>query len=211
MAKLTDSKCKQCRASGEKLFLKGDRCFGVKCAMIRKAYRPGVHGQGSSRRRNVSEFGRQLLEKQRIKKIYGILEKQLKRYFRKAKAQKGDIRENLMRKFETRLDNVIFRLGWAKSRSSARQLVAHGHVSVNGKRLDIASYEVKAGDLISLREKIKKSRLIENLAAFLKKYEAPGWLSLDKEKIEAKVLRAPAIEDLGDITPIGLIIESYSR
>ncbi len=210
MAKLTDPKCRQCRATGEKLFLKGDRCFTAKCAMVKRAYRPGIHGK-RGKRRGISEFGRQLLEKQRLKKIYGVLERQLKRYFREARAQKGDARENLMRKFEMRLDNVVFRLGWMKSRSAARQLVAHGHILLNGKRVNISSYEVKAGDIIGLREKIKKSRLTENLAASLKKYETPKWLSLDKEKIEAKVLAVPGVDDLGDLAPVGLIIEFYSR
>ncbi|TSC53695.1 MAG: small subunit ribosomal protein S4 [Parcubacteria group bacterium LiPW_39] len=179
--------------------------------MVKRAYPPGVHGKGGRSRRGVSEFGRQLLAKQRIKKIYGILERQLKRYFREAQAQKGDARENLMRKFEMRLDNVIFRLGWVKSRSGARQLVSHGHIWVNSQRLDIPSYEVKVGDTITLQEKIKKSKLVENLTAVLKKYEAPKWLVSDKEKVEAKVLSAPAVDDLGDLTPIGLIIEFYSR
>lgn len=210
MARLTSSKCRQCRAAGEKLFLKGERCFTTKCAMVKRAYPPGIHGK-SRTRRGASEFGRQLLEKQRLKKIYGVLERQLKRYFKEARAQKGDARENLMRKFEMRLDNVVFRLGWAKSRPAARQLVGHGHISLNGKRVNISSYEVRMGDIIGLREKIKKSKLVENLPVSLKKYEAPKWLASDKEKIEAKVLAVPGVDDLGDLAPVGLIIEFYSR
>ncbi len=189
--------------------MKGERCSSPKCAMIRRPTRPGMHG--GKRRRAASEYGQQLLEKQRVKKIYGILERQFKRYFREAQAQKGDVRENLMRKLETRLDNVIFRLGWAKSRSAARQLVNHGHVWVNGKKLNIPSYGVRLGDAISLKEKIKKSKLTENLAVTLKKLEAPKWLFLDKEKIEAKVLSAPTVDDLGDLAPVGFIVEFYSR
>jgi len=210
MAKSTSPKCRQCRRAGEKLFLKGDRCFTQKCAMIKRAYPPGVHRK-VSRRGGLSEFGRQLMQKQRIKKIYGILERQLKKYFDEAQVQKGDARENLMRRLEMRLDNVIFRLGLMKSRSAARQLVNHGQVLVNGRRVDIPSYQVKKGDIISLKEKIKKSKLTENLSANLKKYETPGWLVLEKEKIEGRVLNAPEGSDLGDLAPVGLIVEFYSR
>src|SRR3989344_1992414 len=210
MANLIDPKCKQCRRTGEKLFLKGDRCFSTKCAVAKRPYAPGRTGK-NARRGGLSEFGRQLMQKQKIKKIYGVLERQLKKYFIEAQAQKGDARENLLRKFEIRLDNVIFRLGWAKSRPAARQLVNHGDILINGQRVSIPSYQVKMGEVITLTDKINKSKLIENLLVSLKKYEAPTWLAPESGKIEAKVLAAPAGDELGDIMPIGLIVEFYSR
>ncbi|MEK7160901.1 MAG: 30S ribosomal protein S4, partial [Patescibacteria group bacterium] len=137
--------------------------------------------------------------------------RQLKKYFREAQSQKGDVRESLKQRLETRLDNVIFRLGWSRSRAAARQLVNHGHVLVNGHRLSIPSYQVKKSDVILLHAKIKKSKLAEDLASILKKHEAPSWLLMDKENLEAKVLGWPEGEDLGDIAVLGLIVESYSR
>jgi len=210
MAKLIESKCKQCRRMNEKLFLRGERCFGAKCAMVRRAYAPGVHGK-TRRRGGLSEFGQQLKQKQRVKRFYGTLERQFKKYFLQAEAQKGDTRENLLRRLEMRLDNVVFRLGWGKSRATARQMVNHGHLLINGRRMTIPSYQVEVGDIISLKEKIKKSKLMENLAATLKKHEEPKWLLSDKEKIEAKVVSAPGADELGDLTRVGLIVEFYSR
>jgi len=139
------------------------------------------------------------------------LERQIKKYFREAQAQKGDSRENLMKKLEMRLDNVVYRLGWMKSRASARQLVNHGQILVNGKRVDIPSFQVKTEQVITLSNKIKKSKLMENLATSLKKYEPPKWLVLDKEKMEARILGAPDADDLGDLAPVGMIVEFYSR
>ncbi|MDD2753467.1 MAG: 30S ribosomal protein S4 [Candidatus Portnoybacteria bacterium] len=212
MANRIDPKCKQCRRAGEKLFLKGERCFSPKCAVAKRPYAPGAKGSGKNTRRGgLSEFGRQLMQKQKVKKIYGVFEKQLKKYFKEAQAQKGDARENLIRKFEMRLDNVMFRLGWAKSRAAARQLVNHGHVAINGKRVSIPSYQVRKGESISLTEKTMKSKLTENLLASLKKYEAPTWLAQEQNKLEAKVLAAPTADELGDVSSIGLIVEYYSR
>ena len=210
MANLIDPKCKQCRRSGEKLFLKGERCFSLKCAVAKRPYPPGMTGK-NTRRGGLSEYGRQLMQKQKVKKIYGVLEKQLKKYFKEARAKKGDARENLMRTFEMRLDNVVFRLGWAKSRAAARQLVNHGHVTINGKRVSIPSCQVKKGQVIGLTERTIKSKLTENLLAALSKQATPTWLVSEKDKFEAKVLGAPTGEDLGDIAPIGLIVEFYSR
>ena len=178
--------------------------------MVKRPYPPGIHGK-TGRRGGLSEYGRQLKAKQRVKKTYGILERQIRKYFEEAHAQKGDTRENLMRKLELRLDNVVYRLNWMKSRASARQLVNHGKILVNGKRVDIPSFQVKTGMTITLNERIKKSRLMENLATSLKKYEPPKWLALDKEKMEAKVWGAPDADDLGDLSPIGMIVEFYSR
>lgn len=192
--------------------MKGERCFSPKCAVAKRPYAPGAKGSGKNTRRGgLSEFGRQLMQKQKVKKIYGVFEKQLKKYFKEAQAQKGDARENLIRKFEMRLDNVMFRLGWAKSRAAARQLVNHGHVAINGKRVSIPSYQVRKGESISLTEKTMKSKLTENLLASLKKYEAPTWLAQEQNKLEAKVLAAPTADELGDVSSIGLIVEYYSR
>ncbi len=181
-----------------------------KCAMNKRPYPPGMTGK-NTRRGGLSEYGRQLLQKQKIKKTYGVFEKQLKKYFKDAQAKKGDARENLMCRFETRLDNVVFRLGWAKSRAAARQLVNHGHVMINGKRVSIPSYQVRKGEAISLTDKTNKSKLTEGLLASLKKFQAPTWLAQEPEKLEAKVLGEPTGEDLGDISSIGLIVEFYSR
>ena len=213
MARTIGAKCRQCRRAGEKLFLKGDRCFSQKCAIVRRAYAPGLHGaqRKKGRRGGSSEYGRQLAGKQKMKRLYGIFERQFKKYFLEASRGKGDNRENLMKILEKRLDNVIFRLGFAKSRAAARQLVSHGHILVNGRRLNIPSYSVKVGDALALKERIRKSKLFENLASSLKKYEAPKWLILDKEKLEAKVINEPTAEDLGDLASIGLIVEFYSR
>jgi len=210
MARLTGPKCRQCRRAGEKLFLKGERCFLPKCAMVKRAYPPGAQGN-KKRRGGASEYGRQLAQKQKVKKVYGIFERQLGKYFDEAQAQKGDTRENLIKKLETRLDNVVFRLGWMKSRSAARQLVNHGHVLVNNRCVNVPSYQVKKGDVISIKEKTKKSKITENLVASLKKYEAPAWLLQEKEILEAKVLGLPEGEDLGDVSSLGLIVEFYSR
>lgn len=209
MARLTEAKCRKCRRIGDKLFLRGERCFSAKCALTRRAVSSGKKGKG--RRGGMSEFGRQLSEKQRVKMAYGVLERQFKNYFEKAQGEKGDTRQNLIELLENRLDNVVFRLGWAKSRAAARQLVNHGHILVNGKKLDIPSYQVKVNDRISPKEKIKKSKLIEEIIPSLKKRELPGWLGMDPETMEAKVSGRPSIDDLGDLSSVGLIVEFYSR
>ena len=206
---MTDSKCKKCRRAGEKLFLKGERCFGQKCAMIRKPYAPGAHGK--THRRRVSEYGLQLIEKQKIRYAYGVSEKQFKGYFKKLVSQKGNKEDFLAQQLEGRLDNTVFRLGWAKSRKLARQIVNHGHILVNKRKVDIPSYQVKKGDVIKIKEKSKKSDLFNNLKITLKKYEAPKWISLDKEKLKGEMKREPILEDLDKIGEISMIIEYYSR
>jgi len=206
---MTDLKCKKCRRAGEKLFLKGERCFGQKCAMIRKPYPPGAHGK--THRRRVSEYGLQLIEKQKIRYAYGVSEKQFKGYFKKIAKQKGDKEDFLAQQLEGRLDNTVFRLGWATSRKLARQIVNHGHILVNKRKVDIPSYQVKKGDVIKIRERSKKSDLFNNLKITLKKYEAPKWISLDKQKLEGEIKREPAIDDLDKIGKISMIIEYYSR
>lgn len=206
---MTNLKCKKCRRAGEKLFLKGDRCFGQKCAMIRKPYPPGIHGKTYKRR--ASEYGLQLIEKQKIRYAYGISEKQFKGYFKKIVSQKVNKEDFLAQQLEGRLDNVVFRLGLAKSRKLARQIVNHGHILVNKRKVDIPSYQVKKGDIIKIREKSKKSNLFNNLKITLKKYEAPKWISLDREKLEGEIKRDPILDDLDKIGKISMIIEYYSR
>ncbi|MFH0852498.1 MAG: 30S ribosomal protein S4 [bacterium] len=209
---MADATCKKCRRAGGKLFLKGDRCFGQKCAMVKRPDPPGIHGKGGRKRRGGgSEYGKQLAEKQRVKRTYGVLERQFAKYVRDAIAEKKDTREIFMRRLETRLDNVVFRLGWAKSRAMARQLVNHGHILVDDKRVDIPSYQTKKGQIIKLRPRIKESNLMKDLVATLKKYETPAWISLDKEKLEGKILNVPTAEDLGDLNPASLVVEFYSR
>jgi len=206
---IIDSKCKKCRRAGQKLFLKGERCFSQKCAMIRKPYIPGLHGK--SRRRGLSEYGQQLIEKQKVRHVYGISEGQFKNYFKEIVGQKGNKEELLANKLESRLDNVVFRLGWAQSRSLARQIVNHGHILVNQRKVDIPSYQVKKGDIIQIREKSKKLSLFRDLKITLKKYETPAWLSLDKQKLAGEIIDQPKVADLGKIGEIGMIIEYYSR
>ncbi len=207
---MLDSKCKKCRRVGQKLFLKGERCFSQKCAMIRKPYIPGLHGK-SRRRKGISEYGQQLIEKQKVRHVYGISERQFKNYFKEIVDQKGNKEELLVNKLESRLDNVIFRLSWAQSRALARQLVNHGHIVVNQRKVDIPSYQVKKGDVIQIKEKSKKIAPFRDLKLTLKKYEAPAWLSLDKQKLVGKIIGQPKIADIGKIGEIGMIIEYYSR
>jgi small subunit ribosomal protein S4 len=209
MARLTDAKCKKCRRAGDKLFLKGERCYSQKCAMVKRPYAPGIHGK--ARRRRASEFSAQLAAKQRVRLVYSLMEKQFKKYFLEALRKKGDTRQNLMKKLEMRLDNVIFRAGLAKSRSLARQLVSHKHVLINNKPVNVASYEVKEGQVIGFKENIKKSPIFENAATVLKNYQAPSWLALDIEKMEIKIISQPSVDDLGNLAALNLIVEFYSR
>ncbi len=202
-------KCKKCRRAGQKLFLKGERCYSQKCAMIRRPYAPGVHGK--SFRRRMSEYGQQLAEKQKVRYVYGISEHQFKRYFKEIVGQKGDKEYLFVKKLENRLDNVVFRFGWAQSRRLARQIVNHGHILVNKRKVDIPSYQVKKGDIIKIKEKSKKLALFQNIEAFLKKYEVPEWLSLDKQKIEGEIKDQPKIDNLRGVGEISMIIEYYSR
>ena len=177
--------------------------------MIKKPYAPGIHGK--KRRRAISEYGAQLIEKQKLSWIYNINERQLKRYFKEASREKGVTGNNLLKKLETRLDNTVFKLGWAESRGKARQLVGHGHILVNNKRVGIPSFQASKGDVI----KIKKNSL--NLAPFkdlktkLKKYKTPNWLSLNKNKLEGKVVSSPEQEDINIPVDIQMIVEYYSR
>lgn len=201
-------KCKKCRRAGQKLFLKGERCYSQKCAMVKRPYPPGLHGK---RRSSLSEYGKQLLEKQKIRNIYGVLERQFKKYVLETEDKAGDKREFLFKKLEKRLDNVIFRAGFAKSRTQARQAVSHGHVLVNGRRMNIPSYEVKVGDLISIKAKSSLIPLFKDLKELLKKHIVPPWMSMDAGKLEIKINSDVSDVDLNVISSLGMIIEFYSR
>jgi small subunit ribosomal protein S4 len=209
MAKNLDPKCKQCRRVGEKLFLKGERCLSPKCAIVKKNYPPGVHGVKGKRK--LSEYGLQLQEKQKAKKEYNLLEDQFRLTFERGKKQAGDAGENLFRLLETRLDNVVYRLGFASSRSQARELVTHGHFLVNDKKVNIPSYQVKTGDVIKIKEKSKRLKLFSILPEKLKKVEIPSWLNLDRKELIGKVLHNPTMDEIKTNVNVQMIIEFYSR
>jgi small subunit ribosomal protein S4 len=198
--------CRLCRREGLKLFLKGDRCYTDKCAVSRRAYAPGQHGQG---RKKISNYGLQLREKQKAKRIYGVLEGQFRKYYEKADRKRGITGENLLKLLEMRLDNVVFKLGYGQSRSEARQLVTHGHFLVNGKKVDIPSYEVSVDDVISICE---KSRSSEKFKAFAENPKTlPAWLEGNVENFEGKVVREPSREDIDIPVNETLIVELYSK
>ena len=208
MAKYTGSVCRLCRREGTKLYLKGDRCYSDKCAIDRRPTAPGQHGQ---RRRKASEYGLQLREKQKARRIYGVLEKQFERYYVQAERMKGITGENLLQLLERRLDNVVYRLGFASSRAQARQFVLHGHITVNGSRVDIPSYLVDEGDVIAVKEKSASS--MENFKVLREgtnKVVVP-WLQVDYEKLEGTVSALPAREDIDVPIQEHLIVELYSR
>jgi len=205
-----DIKCRKCRAIGEKLFLKGDRCFSPKCAMVRRPFKPGMHKKVKSRA-GMSEFGKQLTEKKKIKLVYRIDENQLRRYFKESYASKGSTMEILFKKLEMRLDNVVFRLGFAPSRSIARQLVNHGHFWVNGRKLRIPSKGLKIGDIITVRPQSLEMPVFKNLKETIKKQETPSFLSLNREKIEGKVVAEPSMAELKPPFNISLVVEFYSK
>jgi small subunit ribosomal protein S4 len=211
MARYTGPVCKLCRRAGIKLFLKGDRCFSQKCAMEsnRKPYAPGSAGQG--RRRKMSEFGIQLREKQKARHTYGVLERQFRRHFEEAERRPGSTGENLLRILEMRLDNAVYRLGLADTRRQARQLVNHGHIAVNGRKVDIPSYEVKIGDVIEVSPRAKKLEYFKALGEVLKRREVPTWLSMESEAMKGRVLNAPARQDIDANLQEQLIVEYYSR
>jgi small subunit ribosomal protein S4 len=208
MARYTGPVCRLCRREGAKLYLKGDRCYTGKCAIDRRAYAPGQHGQG---RKKVSEYGLQLREKQKAKRIYGILETQFHNYFEKADRQKGVTGENLLRLLERRLDNVVFRLGYGSSRTEARQLVRHGHFIVNGSRVNIPSFLVKVGDVVAVTEKSKESPKLKELAEGAQSKAAPAWLEKDTAALGGKIVSIPSREDIDVPIQEHLIVELYSR
>ena len=197
------------RRLGEKLFLKGERCLSQKCAQVRKPYPPGVHGK--KRFRGGSEYSELLKEKQKLRFLYGLDNKNLKKYFIKARTAKGDLESNLIGFLEHRLDNAVYRLGFAVSRSIARQLVSHGHIAVNDKAVNIPSYLVGTGDKIGINPSSKDSIFFNDLEARFKKYEPPLWMALDKEKISGEIKRKVSKEDVVIVPDISSIIEFYSR
>lgn len=209
MARYTGAVCRLCRREGQKLFLKGDRCYTGKCAVDRRPTPPGEHGNARSRK--ASEYGLQLREKQKARRYYGVLERQFANYFEMATKQKGMTGENLLSILETRLDNVIYRLGFAMSRAEARQLVRHTHFSVDGKKVNIPSYLVKPGQTISV---VEKSRSMEKLKSSLEANGSrvpPKWLDFDRNNLEAKVLSLPTREDIDLPIEEHLIVELYSK
>jgi len=210
--KMENAKCKICRRLGVKLFLKGDRCFSPKCSMVRKAYPPGK--KGKRRIKAPSEYGKELREKQKLKNWYNLKERQFRKYVKEVLEKRGRVKDTssvLVKTLESRLDNVIFRLGFANSRVQAKQLVSHGHFLVSGKSIDTPSYQLKKGDVVVLKpQKIKKT-IFQNLKNLLKKHKTPSWLELDIEKLEGKVIGEPTIEEVAPPVEISAIFEFYSR
>lgn len=208
MARYTDASCRLCRREGEKLFLKGERCYTNKCSVGRRAYAPGQHGQ---QKKKLSEYGIQLREKQKARRFYGILESQFSKYFEMAVKRKGITGENLLQILETRLDNAVYRLGLATSRPEARQLVRHGHFLVNGKKVNIPSYLLKVGDAISVVDKSKTSPKMKSIGEITGSKVIPKWLEFDAENLNGKVIALPSREDIDLPIKEHLIVELYSK
>ena len=206
MARDTSPQCKQCRREGQKLFLKGERCLTDKCGVERRSYPPGEHGRGRMRQ---SEYRVQLREKQKARRYYQLLEKQFRNYYDRAASQQGVTGENLLRLLERRLDNVLVRLGFAASRRQARQLVGHGHWTVNGRRVDIPSYQVKADDVIALRDGSSAADTVRNATELVA--AVPAWLQADHDALTAKVLRLPSRDEITTPVQEQLIVELYSK
>lgn len=211
MARYTDAVCKLCRRQGEKLFLKGTRCNTEKCAATKRAYAPGQHGQGGKRRSKLSNYGLQLREKQKVKRIYGVLEKQFRRYFKIASKSKGVTGKVLLQLLERRLDNVIFRLGLGLSRSQARQIVRHNFIQVNSRRVNIPSYLIAEGDLVQVKAKDKALNKIKEIMEQSKDRTVPTWLEFSPAQLSAKVTRLPGKEDIQQVIQEQLIVELYSK
>lgn len=204
MARYTEAACRLCRREGEKLFLKGRRCYTGKCAIARRSFAPGQHGQG---RKKVSEYGTQLREKQKTKRFYGVLESQFHKTYEKGARMKGKSGENLLTLLELRMDNVVYRMGLAASRAEARQLVTHGHFTVNGKKVNIPSYTMKVNDVIAVREASRKSPKFQELS----NRPVPSWLSFNAETLSGSVVQAPARADVDIEVKETLIVELYSK
>jgi len=208
MARYTGSTCKLCRREGEKLFLKGDRCYTHKCAINRRAYAPGQHGQ---QRKKLSEYGLQLREKQKARRFYGVLERQFRRYFEMAVKRRGITGENLLQILESRLDNVVYRLGLGSSRAEARQLIRHGHFTVNGNKVDIPSYLVEPNDVIAVKESSKSLQKFKELAEDAESKNHPEWLEFDRENLVGRVVRLPNRDEIDLPIQELLIVELYSK
>ncbi len=211
MARYNDAVCKLCRREGEKLFLKGERCYSSKCAFERRPYPPGLHGRETQFRRKVSDYGLQLRAKQKARRVYGVMERQFRRYFREAERRRGLTGINLLIILESRLDNVVYRLGFAASRPQARQLVRHGHLEVNGHKVDIPSYLVRPGDVVAVRPNRRGRAYFKDLAQDLPHRPVPDWLSRDDEAMSGRVMALPERKDLDVTLNEQLIVEYYSR
>lgn len=208
MARYTEAKCRICRREATKNFLKGDRCYTDKCAFERRPYPPGQHGR---RRKKASDYELQLREKQKVRRMYGLLEKQFHRYFKQADAQKGETGTNLLRLLEMRLDNVVYRMGFANSRDQARQLVRHGHFLLNGKKADIPSIQLRSGDSISIHEGSRKIPAIAEAQEVLARRGCPDWLQVESEQFTGEVKAVPQREDITYPVNEHLIVELYSK
>ncbi len=208
MARYTGPDCRLCRREGAKLFLKGDRCYTEKCSFSRREYAPGEAGR---KRVKESEYRMQLREKQKTKRIYGLLEKQFHHYYEMASRQQGVTGENLLRILESRLDNVVYRLGFAKSRAEARQQVRHGHIYVNGRRVDIPSFRVRPGDLVSVAPKAREMLVIKSALISNERVQVPAWLEVDIEKLQGSVLSLPNRDQIDADIREQLIVELYSK
>jgi len=213
LARYTGPVCKLCRREGEKLFLKGERCLSKKCAMERRARPPGTSGQRRGRRRGrrISDYGVQLREKQKTRRIYGVLERQFRRYFREAERREGLTGANLLCILESRLDNVVYRMGFGDSRAQARQLVQHGHIDLNGRRTKASSALVKPGDVVSVRERSRKLTYFKEVAPKLEHKSVPEWISLNAEELSAVIERLPGRDQIDMVIDERLIVGYYSR
>jgi small subunit ribosomal protein S4 len=208
VARYTEAQCRLCRREGEKLFLKGDRCFTDKCGVERRKYPPGQHGQG---RGKLSDYGIQLRTKQYVKRSYWVLERQFRKYFYEAQKRKGVTGETLLQYLEMRLDNIVYRMGFGSNRNQARQLVTHKHMMVNGKVVNIPSFRVKPGDVVEVREKSRTIPVITESMAAAERRGFPGWLEVDQSKFSGKVVNVPSREDIPIPVQEQLIVELYSK
>ncbi|MGE0456329.1 MAG: 30S ribosomal protein S4 [Vicinamibacteria bacterium] len=211
MARYIGSVCRLCRREGMKLFLKGDRCFTEKCAIEKRNYAPGQHGKGGRIKSKLQGYGLQLREKQKAKRLYGMLEGQFSLFFDRASQEKGVVGEKLLQKLERRLDNVVYRLGFGSSRAQARQLVRHGHVRVNQRKVDIPSFQVRVGDVLSLASRATKNETVQAAVEAVKGRGVPKWLELDSAEMKGKVLSLPARDDVNFPIQEQLIVELYSK
>ena len=208
MGRYTEAVCRLCRREKDKLYLKGDRCYSDKCAVVRHAYPPGEHGQG---RHKFSEYGQQLREKQKARRFYGVMERQFRRYFKEADRRRGVTGEILLQLLESRLDNVVCRLGLARSRPEARQLINHGHFQVNGRKVDIASYQTRVGDVVAVRDHRKNKPVFKKIIEDREQQGVVDWLEVNHERLEGKVIRVPQREEIDTPVTEHLIVELYSR
>ena len=211
MARYTGPSCRQCRREGTKLFLKGTKCFTEKCPVERRPYAPGQHGQATARRRKVSEYAKQLREKQKIKRIYGLSEKQFRNTFERVSTQQGITGHNLLAALETRLDNVVYRMGFAPSRKAARQLIRHRHVEVKGQRVDIPSYQVRPGEEVRVKQASREIPVVVGAMDQSSRGAPLSWIAVDKESFSGRVLERPARQSIPIAAQEQLVVELYSK